>query len=105
VWLSCALIICPTVRNVPLSSAEIYNPSTGRFRPTGGIRVARKHHTATLLRNGQVLLAGGEDNNGHALESAELYNPGSAVSKPSSSIRSPPAISTSPLGSAIAVWP
>jgi Galactose oxidase, central domain len=65
--------------DIALSSAEIYNPSTGRFHPTGSMRVARKHHTATLLRDGQVLLAGGEDNNGHALESAELYNPGSGT--------------------------
>jgi hypothetical protein len=65
--------------DIALASAEIYDPSSGRFHPTGSMRVARKHHTATLLRDGQVLLAGGEDNNGHALESAELYNPGSGT--------------------------
>jgi Galactose oxidase, central domain len=65
--------------DIALSSAEIYNPGSGRFHPTGSMRVARKHHTATVLRDGQVLLAGGEDNNGHALESAELYNPGSGT--------------------------
>jgi len=65
--------------DIALGSAEIYNPSTGRFRPTGSMRVARKHHTATPLRDGQVLFAGGEDNNGHALQSAELYNPGSGT--------------------------
>ncbi len=65
--------------DIALSSAEIYNPATGRFHSTGSMRVARKHHTATLLRDGQVLIAGGEDNNGHALESAELYDPGSGT--------------------------
>jgi hypothetical protein len=65
--------------DIALSSAEIYNPATGRFHPTGSMRAARKHHTATLLRDGQVLIAGGEDNNGHALDTAELYNPGSGT--------------------------
>ncbi len=36
--------------------------------------VARVGHTATLLRNGQVLVAGGE-NSTNGLSSAELYNP------------------------------
>jgi Galactose oxidase, central domain len=61
--------------DIALGSAEIYNPATGRFHPTGSMRVARKHHTATLLRDGEVLIAGGEDNNGHALDSAELFDP------------------------------
>ncbi|HZO83229.1 MAG TPA: kelch repeat-containing protein [Candidatus Binataceae bacterium] len=61
--------------DIALSSAEIYDPTTGRFHPTGNMRVARKHDTATLLNNGEVLIAGGEDNNGHALQSAELYDP------------------------------
>jgi hypothetical protein len=65
--------------DIALASAEIYDPSTGRFHPTGSMHVARKHHTATLLRDGQVLIAGGEDNNGHALESAELFNPRSGT--------------------------
>jgi hypothetical protein len=34
---------------------------------------ARELQTAMLLSNGRVLIAGGDDGNGNALESAELY--------------------------------
>jgi hypothetical protein len=39
------------------------------WTPTGTMATARKFHTATLLPNGKVLVAGGSDN------SAELYEP------------------------------
>lgn len=58
-----------------LASAELYNPSTGKFTATGSLHTARYLHTATLLNNGEVLVVGGLDPNGNPVGSAELYNP------------------------------
>jgi N-acetylneuraminic acid mutarotase len=57
-----------------LSSAEVYNPETGTFSPTGSMTTARRLQTATLLPNGQVLIAGGESKDG-PLSTADLYDP------------------------------
>jgi hypothetical protein len=66
-------------------SAELYDPTTGKFTPTGSMVTGRMSATATLLSDGRVLIAGGwgcltkacnpEGEEGY-LKSAELYDPG-----------------------------
>jgi N-acetylneuraminic acid mutarotase len=58
----------------PLASAELYNPSTGTWTPTGSMSSARSGHTSTVLHNGNVVNAGGS-NAVNELNSAELYTP------------------------------
>jgi hypothetical protein len=55
------------------ATAELFNPPSGTFTPTGNMLTARAGHTATLLSNGKVLVVGGVDANGNALASAELF--------------------------------
>src|SRR5437773_2421414 len=54
-------------------------PASGNWTLTGSLNTARDAHTATLLQNGMVLVAGGADNNDTASASAEMYDPASGT--------------------------
>ncbi len=58
-----------------LSSAEVYDPASGSWTPSGTLSTARDGHTATLLPNGKVLVAAGYISSTSVwLSSAELYD-------------------------------
>lgn len=58
-----------------LATAELYDPATGQFGPTGSLAQGRAHHTATILGDGRVLIAGGYGGGTLSLKSAEIYDP------------------------------
>jgi hypothetical protein len=73
----------------PFGSAEIYDPGKAAFSSTANMHMARHAHTATLLGDGRVLIAGGGSSPmSRVLSSAELYTP--AVLLPAATLLSLP---------------
>ncbi|MGH9077230.1 MAG: Kelch repeat-containing protein [Acidimicrobiales bacterium] len=69
---------------IPVASAELFDPATGRWTPTGSMSAARFEASGTSLADGRVLVAGGLGGAGTPgangltyppLTSAEIYDP------------------------------
>ena len=59
-------------------TAEIYDPETGKWTPTADLSRPRTGHTLTLLPDGRVLAAGGEDPTGSdylVYSTTEIFDP------------------------------
>ena len=72
-----------------LASAEIYDPATGAFSATGSMSTPREGHSATMLRDGRVLIVGGSPNGVQTLGSAEIYDPSSGGFSPTGHLNQP----------------
>jgi hypothetical protein len=79
----------------PLNDAELFNPTAGTFAATSAMTEFRCDHTAALLNNGQVLLAGGF--NGNPVSDAELFDPTTGSFSRTHSMGSPRADHTATL--------
>jgi hypothetical protein len=70
-------------RGLSRATAELYDPSTGRWTLTASMREAREGHAAVRLANGQVLVLGGSNapdaRPARLLSSAELYDPSTGI--------------------------
>ena len=68
----------PGITNADVGGVEVYAPAHGTWSTAGSLLAPRTGHSATLLADGRVLVAGGSTN-GFPLDSAELYTPTAAI--------------------------
>ena len=72
-----------------VTSVELFDPATQRFRPAGSLVEGRSGQTATLLPDGRVLFVGGVGRGWTFLRSAEVYDPRTGRSELVGSLRVP----------------
>ena len=61
--------------SVVSDSSELFHPGSGTWTSVGNMGAQRSYHTATLMQDGRVLVAGGSSNGQNSLDSAEIYDP------------------------------
>jgi large repetitive protein len=77
-----------TLLRVVVGAAALVTVAYAQWDLTARLSVARTGHTATLLRDGRVLVAGGSPDRGATcINTAEVYNPATGLWTPTSPMR------------------
>ena len=87
------MLICG--QGISVTTADLYDPAAGTFAATGKMTTSRDGHSATLLADGRVLIAGGVGTT--YLASAEVYDPATKSFSTTGSLTSPRAYHTATL--------
>ncbi|WP_437290831.1 kelch repeat-containing protein [Sorangium sp. So ce406] len=82
--------------NTQENTVEVFDPATERWSSIDSLSAARQHHTATLLLDGRVLVAGGYGAQG-ALDTVETLDPASSEWLPLDSMTIPRSAHTATL--------
>ena len=75
--------------DVLLASAEIWDPATETFSPTGSLALARANPGAVLLADGRVLVLGGDSGAEEMTDTTEIWDPAAGTFGPGPTLTQP----------------
>jgi hypothetical protein len=82
-------VVATSVANTSTTAVAVVTVvASGGFAKVGSMEIGRIHHTATLIPNGKVLIAGGNDGQGNSLATAELFDPATKTFSPTANMNS-----------------